>query len=134
MASTLGNMLTSLRNAQKVGKKEVRVPASKLKAAVLDVLKDHKYIASYTTEVEGVKSTIVVTLKYTRLSATSDTPGIVGIDLVSRPGGRAYITRDTIPFVRDGFGIAIVSTSKGVMTGKDAYRAGVGGELLCKVW
>jgi len=129
MQDPLADMLTRIRNAQMAGKKVVDMPASKLKVAVAAVLLDEGYIAGVdTTELEG-KKRLVLTLKY-----YNGKPVIAEIDRKSRPGLRQYASRDELPKVRGGLGVAIVSTSKGVMSDRAARAAGVGGEVLCTVF
>jgi small subunit ribosomal protein S8 len=129
MQDPLADMLTRIRNAQMAGKKTVQMPASKLKAAVAAVLLDEGYIGGVDTiEVDG-KRNLVVNLKY-----FNGKPVIAEIDRKSRPGLRRYSSRDELPKVRGGLGVAIVSTSKGVMSDRAARAAGVGGEVLCTVF
>lgn len=129
MQDPLADMLTRIRNAQMAGKKTVQMPASKLKAAVAAVLLDEGYIGGIDTiEVDG-KRNLVVNLKY-----FNGKPVIAEIDRKSRPGLRRYSSRDELPKVRGGLGVAIVSTSKGVMSDRAARAAGVGGEVLCTVF
>lgn len=129
MQDPLADMLTRIRNAQMAGKKTVQMPASKLKAAVAAVLLDEGYIGGVDTiEVDG-KRNLVVNLKY-----FNGKPVITEIDRKSRPGLRRYSSRDELPKVRGGLGVAIVSTSKGVMSDRAARAAGVGGEVLCTVF
>lgn len=129
MQDPVADMLTRVRNAQTAGKPSVSMPASNLKLAVAKVLQDEGYVASATVEeVEGKKS-LTIGLKY-----FEGRPVIAEIDRVSRPGLRAYKATDELPKVRNGLGIAIVSTSQGVMTDRAARKAGVGGEVLCTVF
>ncbi|HBZ49599.1 MAG: 30S ribosomal protein S8 [Proteobacteria bacterium] len=129
MQDPLADMLTRIRNAQMAGKKTVQMPASKLKAAVAAVLLDEGYVGGVDTiEVDG-KRNLVVSLKY-----FNGKPVIAEIDRKSRPGLRRYSSRDELPKVRGGLGVAIVSTSKGVMSDRAARAAGVGGEVLCTVF
>jgi small subunit ribosomal protein S8 len=129
MQDPLADMLTRIRNAQMAGKKTVQMPASKLKAAVAAVLLDEGYIGGVDTiEVDGRRN-LVVNLKY-----FNGKPVIAEIDRKSRPGLRRYSSRDELPKVRGGLGVAIVSTSKGVMSDRAARAAGVGGEVLCTVF
>lgn len=128
MQDPLADMLTRVRNAQMVGKTTVVMPNSKLKASVAKVLKDEGYIANYSVS-EGVKAELTIDLKY-----FEGKPVIAQLDRVSRPGLRNYVNKKDLPSVRSGLGIAIVSTSKGVMTDRAARAAGVGGEVLCTVF
>ena len=128
MQDPLADMLTRIRNAQMVGKTEVVMPSSKLKVSVARVLQDEGYVASFSVS-EEVQSQLTVELKY-----FEGKPVIAELDRVSRPGLRNYTGKDGIPSVRGGLGVAIVSTSKGVMTDRAARAAGVGGEVLCTVF
>ncbi len=129
MQDPLSDMLTRIRNAQMAGKTSVDMPGSKLKAAVAAVLKDEGYIADFEARVDGVKPRLRLDLKY-----FEGKPVIAEIDRASRPSLRRYAARDELPSVRGGLGIAIISTSKGVMTDRAARAAGVGGEVLCTVF
>ena len=128
MQDPLADMLTRIRNAQQVGKATVSMPSSKLKVNVAKVLKDEGYIAGYNVNGE-VKAELAIELKY-----FEGKPVIAEIDRVSRPGLRNYSGKDALPTVRGGLGVAIVSTSKGVMTDRAARDAGIGGEVLCTVF
>ena len=129
MQDPLADMLTRIRNAQMVGKTGVDMPGSKLKTAVARVLQEEGYIAGYEARVEGVKPRLALQLKYYQ-----GKPVIAEIDRVSRPGLRRYAGKSALPTVRGGLGVAIVSTSRGVMTDRAARAAGVGGEVLCTVF
>ena len=128
MQDPLADMLTRIRNAQSVGKASVTMPSSKLKVNVASVLSNEGYINGFSVS-EGAKQELTVDLKY-----FEGKPVIVELDRVSRPGLRNYAGKEAIPSVRGGLGIAIVSTSKGVMTDRAARAAGVGGEVLCTVF
>jgi len=128
MQDPLADMLTRIRNAQNVGKSSVVMPSSKLKISVAKVLKDEGYVAGYSVAGD-VKSELTIELKY-----FEGKPVIAELDRISRPGLRNYAGKTAIPKVRAGLGIAIVSTSKGVMTDRAARAAGVGGEVLCTVF
>ncbi|MFT6877184.1 MAG: small subunit ribosomal protein S8 [Granulosicoccus sp.] len=128
MSDPLADMLTRIRNGQQARKVSVSMPAAKLKSSVAQVLQDEGYIAGFVHEsVEG-KPTMTVTLKY-----FDGKPVIDKIKRISRPGLRKYTGAGTIPEVMGGLGIAVVSTSHGVMTGKQAKAKGFGGELICSV-
>lgn len=129
MQDPLSDMLTRIRNAQMAGKTRVEMPGSKLKSAVAKVLQDEGYIAGFNASVEGGKPRLSIELKY-----YNGKPVIAEIDRVSRPGLRRYSGKDGLPSVRAGLGVAIISTSKGVMTERAAQAAGVGGEILCTVY
>ncbi len=128
MQDPLADMLTRIRNAQSVGKASVTMPSSKLKVSVAQVLSSEGYINGFSVS-EGAKQELTVELKY-----FEGKPVIIELDRVSRPGLRNYAGKAALPTVRGGLGIAIVSTSKGVMTDRAARAAGVGGEVLCTVF
>ena len=128
MQDPLSDMLTRIRNAQMVGKATVSMPSSNLKISVAKVLEEEGFIDGFQVS-ESSKPELELELKY-----FEGKPVIAEIDRKSRPGLRAYAGRDELPKVRGGLGIAIVSTSKGVMTDRAARAAGVGGEVLCTVF
>ena len=129
MQDPVADMLTRIRNAQMAGKPDVAMPASKLKSALATVLQDEGFIAGFRGDDVDGKPGLVIDLKYYQ-----GKPVIVEIDRVSRPGLRSYAGKDDLPKVRSGLGVAIVSTSKGVMTDRAARAAGGGGEVLCTVF
>ena len=129
MQDPLSDMLTRIRNAQMAGKAQVEMPGSKLKAAVANVLKEEGYITGFSTSEAGSKPRLSIDLKYYQ-----GKPVIAEVDRISRPGLRNYAGKGELPSVRGGLGIAIVSTSRGVMTDRAARAAGVGGEVLCTVF
>jgi small subunit ribosomal protein S8 len=130
MNDPLGDMLTRIRNAQMRGKSTVRTPASKLRAWVLDVLKDEGYIRGYETATSAAgHPELEISLKY-----FEGTPVIREIKRVSKPGRRVYAGSKELPSVRQGLGVSIVSTPKGVMSDAAARSANVGGEVLCTVF
>jgi small subunit ribosomal protein S8 len=129
MSDPVADMLTRIRNGQQAGKVQVSMPASSLKAAIAQVMKDEGYIADFKVEEqEGNKRSLVVSLKY-----YDGKPVIAKLKRVSRPGLRVFRGKDEIPTVLGGLGVAIVSTSKGVMSDRAAREAGHGGEVLCTV-
>jgi len=128
MTDPIADMLTRIRNAQAGGKTTVNLPASKVKAAIAQVLKDEGYIDGFALRDNGVHREIEISLKY-----YAGQPVIEKIERVSRPGLRIYKRVDDIPKVMNGLGVAIVSTSRGVMTDRKARAQGVGGEVLCIV-
>ena len=128
MTDPISDMLTRIRNAQMCGKNAVSMPSSELKAAIAQVLKDEGYIDGFAVRESGVKRDIEINLKY-----YAGQPVIEKLERVSRPGLRIYRGVDEIPKVLNGLGIAIVSTSRGVMTDRKARSQGVGGEVLCIV-
>ena len=128
MSDPIADMLTRIRNAQRAEKVSVAMPASKVKAAIAQVLKDEGYVDDFAVrELEG-KPTLEISLKY-----YAGKPVIEKIERVSRPGLRIYRPKDELPKVMNGLGVAIVSTSRGVMTDRKARGLGVGGEVLCVV-
>ncbi|MEM0954785.1 MAG: 30S ribosomal protein S8 [Pseudomonadota bacterium] len=129
MQDPLADMLTRIRNAQQAGKTTVEIPASKLKMAVCNVLLEEGYIAGVRDHEHDGKPRLIVELKY-----FDGKPVIAELDRASRPGLRQYAGKDRLPTVRGGLGVAIVSTSRGVMTDRAARAAGVGGEVLCTVF
>ena len=128
MSDPIADMLTRIRNAQLVEKAAVTMPASKLKVAIAQVLKDEGYIDGYRVVDDAGKRQLEIGLKY-----YAGRPVIERIERVSRPGLRVYKGRDAIPQVMNGLGVAIVTTPKGVMTDRKARQTGVGGEVLCYV-
>lgn len=128
MTDPIADMLTRIRNAQLAEKAEVRMPSSRLKAAIAKVLKDEGYITGFSVEQDGGKSTLTIGLKYYQ-----GVPVISSVRRVSCPGLRSYKGKDKLPKVQGGLGIAIVSTSQGLMTDRAARAAGHGGEVLCYV-
>ena len=128
MTDPIADMLVRIRNAQMVGHAEVAMPASKLKASIAEVLKSEGYIEDYALRDNGPKKELRIGLKY-----YAGKPVIERLERVSKPGLRVYKGRDDIPKVMNGLGVAILSTSRGVMTDRKARADGVGGEVLCIV-
>jgi small subunit ribosomal protein S8 len=128
MSDPIADMLTRIRNAQLSEKTSVAMPASKLKAAIAQVLKDEGYVEDFVVHQSNGKPVLDISLKY-----YAGRPVIEKIERVSRPGLRIYKASDKLPNVMNGIGVAIVSTSKGVMTERKARASGVGGEVLCIV-
>jgi len=128
MSDPIADMLTRIRNAQMVGHVEVDMPASKLKAAIAQVLRDEGYIEDYALREDGAMRHLRIGLKY-----YAGRPVIERLERVSTPGLRVYKGRHDIPRVMNGLGVAILSTSQGVMTDRKARATGVGGEVLCIV-
>jgi len=129
MTDPVADYLTRLRNALQAGHKRVDVPASNLKREMTKLLVDHQYISGYTELKETAQGVIRIQLKYQETR-----PVIAGLKRVSRPGLRKYVDADAIPRVLGGLGIAIISTSRGLMTDRQAREARVGGEVLCEIW
>jgi small subunit ribosomal protein S8 len=133
MTDPVADFLTRLRNAAKAQHHDVAIPSSKLKRELARILKEQGYIEEYRIEppvAERPGEQITITLKYTN----ERKPVISGIQRVSRPGQRTYVDHSHIPRIQGGMGTAIISTSRGVMTGHEARQAGVGGEVVAKVW
>jgi len=128
MSDPIADMLTRIRNAQSVDKATVTMPSSKLKVAIAQVLQDEGYIDGFAVRDNAGKAELEIALKY-----YAGRPVIERIERVSRPGLRIYKGRHSIPQVMNGLGVAIVTTPKGVMTGRRARATGVGGEVLCFV-
>lgn len=128
MTDPIADMLTRIRNGQAAGKKLVKQPSSKLKVAIAKVLKEEGYIVDYSVETVGNHAEMTIVLKYYR-----GAPVIENIKRISRPGLRIYKSKDELPKVLGGLGIAIVSTSNGVMTDRAARAIGHGGEVICTV-
>ena len=126
MSDPIADMLVRIRNAQMVGHTEVAMPASKIKASIAQVLKDEGYIEDFALRDEGPKKQLRIGLKY-----YAGRPVIERLERVSKPGLRVYRGRDDIPRIMNGLGVAILSTSRGVMTDRKARADGVGGEILC---
>lgn len=128
MQDPIADMLTRIRNAQAVTNKEVSMPASNIKVAIADVLKKEGYILDYKIETNDRKSRLIVSLKYYQ-----GEPVIKKLQRVSKPGLRIYRDKNSLPQVMNGLGIAIISTSSGVMSDRNARKLGCGGEVLCYV-
>lgn len=124
----VADLLTRIRNAQSVHKKEVCMPNSKLKQAIAGVLKDEGYIESFSVNEENKKKVLTIALKY-----YMGKPVIDKIQRVSRPGLRVYVNKSELPQVMNGLGVAIISTSNGLMSDRAARKAGQGGEVICYV-
>lgn len=126
----IADMLTRVRNANQMRDKEVEVPASKLKEEIARILKDEGFINDYKIKKNSIQNTIVLSLKYTEKRERV----ITGLKRISKPGLRVYVKADEVPRVLNGLGIAIISTSKGVMTDKSARAEKLGGEVLAYIW
>ena len=130
MTDTIADMLTRIRNALIAKHESVEIPASTMKKAIAQILVQEGYVKSFEVIADGEKKTIKIQLKY----GANKQRVIVGIKRISRPGLRVYARKDEMPKVLGGLGIAIVSTSRGVMTDREARKQGVGGEVLAYVW
>jgi small subunit ribosomal protein S8 len=130
MTDPIADMLTRIRNAIMVKKKEVVVPSSKLKLEIAKILKEEGFIENFKFEDDGKQGILRIYLKW-----TPDKQSVIrGLERVSKPGCRIYCTKDDIPNVMNGLGIAIISTSKGILTDQKCRELGIGGEVLCYIW
>lgn len=129
LTDPIADMLTRVRNANSRGFEKVGMPTSKLKVEIANVMKSEGYINGYDVEGEGSQAKLILSLKYHENEKV-----INGLKRVSKPGIRKYVNKDEIPRVMGGFGVAILTTSKGVMAGKKARQLGIGGEILCYLW
>ena len=125
----IADMLTRIRNANAQRHETVDVPSSKLKKSIAEILLEEGYIKGYEEIEDGVQGTIRITLKYVNKQKV-----ITGLKRISKPGLRVYATKDELPKVLGGLGIALISTSKGIMTDKKARQEGIGGEVLAFIW
>jgi len=126
----ISDYLTRIRNAQNAKKKSVEIPASKLKLKITEILNKQGFIGEFNvTETPNKQGSLVIKLKYNNGEGV-----ILGLERVSRPGIRKYVPADRIPKVLNGLGVGIVSTSKGLLTDKEARRHGLGGEVVCSIW
>ena len=130
ITDSIADMLTRIRNASSAKHDSVKVPASNMKKAIAQILVDEGYVKGFKVEDDGKQGMIEITLKY----GANREKVITGLKRISRPGLRVYAQKDELPKVLGGLGIAIISTSKGLMTDKDARKAGVGGEVMCYIW
>jgi len=133
MSDPIADMLTRIRNALMVGHPGVRVPSSRIKVAIAKILKDEGFIEDYRVTGDRPQPQLVIKLKYVGERKQRHSV-ISGLKRVSKPGRRIYTRVSEIPWVRSGMGIAILTTPKGVLTGQQARRLGVGGEVMCYVW
>ena len=129
MQDPIADMLTRIRNAGNAGLKQVSIPLSREKAAIVTVLKEEGYITDFAIVGEGVIKNIVVSLKY-----AAGKPVIAGLQRVSKPSCRVHTSVQSMPRVRNGLGTVILTTPKGIMSGRKAVKENVGGEVLCYVW
>lgn len=125
----IADLLTRIRNAVKANKRRVEIPSSNMKVSIAQILKDNKYIQDYEVIEDDKQNVIKILLKYNQ-----GKPVISGLKKISTPGLRKYVPADELPRVLNGYGVAILSTSKGVMTGKQAKIENVGGEVICYIW
>ncbi|MBQ5954565.1 MAG: 30S ribosomal protein S8 [Firmicutes bacterium] len=130
MTDPIADMLTRIRNANTAGHETVEIPASKMKKAIAQILKDEGYITDFEVIEDGKQGIIKVTMKY----SAHNEKVITGIKKISKPGLKVYAKAEDVPRVLGGLGIAIISTSKGIISDKEARKLGVGGEVICYVW
>ena len=130
VTDTIADMLTRIRNANSMRYEEVQVPASNIKKEIARILKEEGFIKDYKVDDSDVQGTIILTLKYTDKKERV----ITGLKRISKPGLRVYANKDEVPKVLNGLGIAIISTSKGIMTDKEARKENIGGEVLAYIW
>ncbi len=133
ISDPISDMLTRVRNAIAVRHASVALPSSQIKIAIATILREEGYIQDFELTESGKRKTLRLWLKYTG-ERRNRQPAISGLQRVSRPGRRVYTSKDSIPWVLSGMGIAILSTPKGVITGQQARRLNVGGEVLCYIW
>jgi len=130
MTDPIADFLTQIRNASVAKKDKIRIPRSNVKVRLAELLQSEGFIRGYNVVEEGPQGAIEVQLKYDNLGV----PVINGIKRVSKPGLRIYVAKDRIPKVLNGLGVSILTTSKGIMTDRDARAQNVGGEVICSVW
>jgi len=131
VTDTISDMLTRIRNAHMVKHQIVQIPSTKMSAAIADILKEEGYIEDFENYIENERNYLLISLKYI---GQSRKPVISKIERVSKPGLRVYSSSKNLPKVLDNLGIAIISTSKGIMTNLKAKELGIGGEVLCYIW
>ena len=130
MTDPIADMLTRIRNALEAKHIKVSIPSSKMKLEIAKILKEEGYIENFKLVDDARRGMIEISLRYTR----EGQPAITGLQRVSRPGRRVYCDKNEIPNVLGGYGVAILSTSHGIMTGKQSKMKGIGGEVLCSIW
>ena len=130
MTDPIADLLTRIRNANTIGSRKVKAPYSALKKSILKILKEQGYIVDYDPQMDGSRGILNIQLKF----GPDGEKVIQHIQRVSTPGRRVFMSSTDIPDVLNGLGIAVVSTSRGVMSGQEAKKLGIGGEVLCEVW
>lgn len=130
VSDPIADMLTRIRNAQVVRRDVVSVPSSKLKKAVLELLKSEGYVTDYQVAQEGARELLRIRLRYSGKNESH----IGGLRRISKPGLRVYVDKKELPRFYGGRGMSVLSTSQGILTGREAWRRGIGGELLCYIW
>ena len=133
MSDPISDMLTRIRNAQMREHQSVSMPSSKVKVAIANVMKEEGYIVDFQVLPENPQAVLQIKLKYVG-GRRERRSVITGLQRVSRPGRRVYVGKDEIPWVLSGMGVAVLTTSKGIMTGQNARRQRLGGEVMCKIW
>jgi small subunit ribosomal protein S8 len=131
MTDPLADMLTRIRNANKAKHEKVDVPTSRLKVEVVRILKDEGYLKNYKVVKDGKQNVLRIYLKY---EGETKKQIINGLKIISRPGLRKYVGKSEIPMILRGLGLSVLSTSKGILTDKEARKINIGGELLCSIW
>jgi small subunit ribosomal protein S8 len=130
LTDPIADLLTRIRNAASIKKKEVSIPSSRLKVEIAKLLKEEGYIKNFKVIDDNKQGVLTIFLKY-----TEENEGVIsGIKRASKPGCRLYCTKDSIPKVLDGLGISLISTSRGILTGKKCEELGIGGEVICYIW
>lgn len=130
MSDPISDLLTRLRNGATAGHERVLIPHSRLKEAIVELLQSEGFVGDFEVRSKGIESWLEVGMRYDR-----DSKAIIrGLERVSKPSRRIYVRRDQVPYVRNGLGLAILTTPKGVISDRDARREGVGGEVICYVW
>ncbi|HDJ23546.1 MAG: 30S ribosomal protein S8 [Candidatus Aminicenantes bacterium 4484_214] len=130
MTDPIADMLTRIRNAAMAHKRQVEIPGSKMKLEIAKILKNEGYINNFKYVDDNKQGVLILTLKYSENKESA----ITGLERVSKPGRRVYCQKDSIPKVLNGLGIAVISTSRGILTDKQCEELGVGGEILCYIW
>ena len=130
MTDPISDYLTRIRNAQKAGHKKADIPASNIKRNITKILLQNKYVQNYINIDDGKQGLIRVYLKFGK----DDKPLIKGLRRISKPGRRVYVNNESVPRVLNNLGIAVMSTSQGIITNKEAKKRGIGGEVLCYIW
>jgi len=130
MTDPIADMLTRIRNAVMARKKQVEIPCSKMKLEIAKIMKNEGFIQNFKYVDDNKQGMLIITLKYDENKESA----ITGLERVSKPGRRVYCQKDSIPKVLNGLGIAIISTSRGILTGKQCEELGVGGEVICYIW
>jgi small subunit ribosomal protein S8 len=130
MSDPIADLLTRIRNGGQAGHDRVLIPHSRLKEAIVELLQSEGFVDDFEVQRKGIESWLAVGLRYDRESKSI----IRGLERVSKPSRRIYVRRDEVPYVRNGLGLAIITTPMGVISDRDARREGVGGEVICYVW